>query len=76
MHAKRQLKMKARILVKGSWTLVGVVDSEGFLEEGEIYASCHEPRGTYLSGGTSSDFQIAYNASWRCTGMSPPVPLL
>ena len=37
MDALRSLKFKARIPLPGSWTLVGVADEDGVLQEGEIY---------------------------------------
>jgi hypothetical protein len=54
MHiAKRELKYRARIVVPGSWTLVGVADVHGVLREGEIYACVVEPHvgtKTWLEG--------------------------
>ncbi|KAG9002982.1 hypothetical protein FRB90_011273 [Tulasnella sp. 427] len=40
-HAQRELKYHARILVPGSWTVVGVADIHNQLEDGEIYACIH-----------------------------------
>ncbi|GAA5981898.1 hypothetical protein JCM11641_001935 [Rhodosporidiobolus odoratus] len=48
----RGLKFKARIPVKGSYTLVGVADEDGYVQEGEIYA-CIKEKGKktiYLKG--------------------------
>ena len=54
-HVLRELKHHARIPVPGpeSWTLVGVADIHGQLEEGEIFAcidSPNESRLIYLEG--------------------------
>lgn len=42
-EALRSLKFKARIPLPDSWTLVGVVDEDGVLEEGEVYARICRP---------------------------------
>ncbi|GAA6030286.1 hypothetical protein JCM8097_009029 [Rhodosporidiobolus ruineniae] len=50
--ALRSLKLKARIPVPGSYTLVGIADEDGYLKEGEIYA-CIKVKGklaVYISG--------------------------
>ncbi|KAI5478467.1 hypothetical protein MNV49_005108 [Pseudohyphozyma bogoriensis] len=52
VQALRTLKYNARIPLPGCWTLVGIADEDGFLEEGEIYV-CIARRGEqnlYLSG--------------------------
>ncbi|KAI0824259.1 RdRP-domain-containing protein [Trametes gibbosa] len=53
-HILRELKHKARIPVPNSWTLVGVADVQGYLEEGEIFVCIDSPeRGLrYLEGPT------------------------
>ncbi|BGP17969.1 hypothetical protein JCM10213v2_006017 [Rhodosporidiobolus nylandii] len=50
--ALRSLKFKARIPVPDSYTLVGVADEDGYLNEGEIYACIHaKGKSTvYISG--------------------------
>lgn len=51
-HILRDLKNSARIPVPNAWTLVGVADTHGFLEENEIFACIQKPDGsiTYLVG--------------------------
>ncbi|KAH9835627.1 RNA dependent RNA polymerase-domain-containing protein [Rhodofomes roseus] len=52
-HVLRELKHHARIPVPDGWTLVGVADSHGYLEEGEIFACVDAPSGhgvKYLEG--------------------------
>ncbi|KAI0374260.1 RdRP-domain-containing protein [Pilatotrama ljubarskyi] len=54
-HVLRELKHHARIPVPDSWTLVGVADVHGYLEEGEIFACVDSPNHTgliYLEGRT------------------------
>ncbi|KAH9857867.1 RdRP-domain-containing protein [Lenzites betulinus] len=52
-HVLRELKHKARIPVPGGWTLVGVADVHGYLEEGEIFVCIDSPEGVcYLEGRT------------------------
>ncbi|KAI0936237.1 hypothetical protein AcV5_004426 [Taiwanofungus camphoratus] len=54
-HVLRELKHHARIPVPDGWSLVGVADIHGFLEEGEIFACIHDPNETepiYLEGPT------------------------
>ncbi|KAK4703609.1 proteasome activator subunit 4, partial [Phenoliferia sp. Uapishka_3] len=51
-HALRDLKYRARIPVPDAWTLVGIADEDGYLQENEIYA-CIKRRGQttiYLEG--------------------------
>ncbi|KAF8640510.1 hypothetical protein AX17_000172 [Amanita inopinata Kibby_2008] len=51
-HVLRELRNHARIPVPGAWTLVGIADEHGFLQEGEIFA-CVKPRdehAIYLEG--------------------------
>ncbi|PCH33560.1 RdRP-domain-containing protein, partial [Wolfiporia cocos MD-104 SS10] len=54
-HVLRELKHHARIPVPGGWTLVGVADVHGWLQEGEIFA-CIDPQDhsglIYLEGLT------------------------
>ncbi|PCH33549.1 RdRP-domain-containing protein [Wolfiporia cocos MD-104 SS10] len=54
-HVLRELKHHARIPVPGGWTLVGVADVHGWLQEGEIFA-CIDPQDhsglIYLEGPT------------------------
>ncbi|KAI0757094.1 RdRP-domain-containing protein [Daedaleopsis nitida] len=54
-HVLRELKHHARIPVPGkhSWTLVGVADVYGYLEEGEVFVCVDSPKETeliYLEG--------------------------
>lgn len=52
VEALRSLKFCARIPVPDSWSLVGVLDEDGYLKEGEIYA-CIKRKGQrtiYLQG--------------------------
>jgi RNA-dependent RNA polymerase len=51
-HVLRDLKNNARIPIPNAWTLVGVADTHGFLEEKEIFACIKKPDGsiTYLEG--------------------------
>ncbi|KAF9450099.1 RNA-dependent RNA polymerase [Macrolepiota fuliginosa MF-IS2] len=51
-HVLRDLKNSARIPIPDAWTLVGVADTHGFLEENEIFACIKQPNGTvtYLEG--------------------------
>lgn len=51
-HVLRDLKNNARIPIPDAWTLVGVADTHGFLEEGEIFACVKKPGGEiiYLEG--------------------------
>lgn len=53
-HILRELKYHARIPVSGGWTLVGIADIHGQLNEGEIYACVQTPDGrdTYFEGPT------------------------
>ncbi|KAI0669992.1 RdRP-domain-containing protein [Trametes maxima] len=54
-HVLRELKHRARIPVPNGWTLVGVADVHGYLEEGEIFACIDAPDRTgliYLEGRT------------------------
>ncbi|EIW64750.1 RdRP-domain-containing protein [Trametes versicolor FP-101664 SS1] len=54
-HVLRELKHRARIPVPEGWTLVGVADVHGYLEEGEIFVCIDAPdRGglRYLEGRT------------------------
>lgn len=53
-HILRELKYHARIPVSGGWTLVGIADVHGQLDEGEIYACVRTPDGhdTYFEGPT------------------------
>jgi RNA-dependent RNA polymerase len=54
-HVLRELKQHARILIPGGWTLVGVADVHGFLQEGEIFACFRHPESgktVYLEGPT------------------------
>lgn len=47
-HVLREIKFRGRIAVPGSFTLIGVSDEWGCLEEGEIYATVRdERRGLY-----------------------------
>lgn len=78
-HVLRDVKNRAHIPVPGGWTLVGVADVHGYLEDGEIFACIipyegHEP--IYLEGPTMisrsptthpGDVQIA-----RAIGRPPP----
>lgn len=53
LHVLRDLKYKARIPIPGAWSLVGVLDEWGELEEGQIFASVREHVGgetQYISG--------------------------
>ncbi|KAI9062979.1 RdRP-domain-containing protein [Trametes sanguinea] len=52
-HVLRELKHHARIPVPDSWTLVGVADVHGYLQEGQIFACIDAPdsnRLIYLEG--------------------------
>ncbi|KAI0778083.1 RdRP-domain-containing protein [Trametes elegans] len=53
-HVMRELKHHARIPVPDSWTLVGVADVHGYLEEGEVFACIDSPKSEdgpiYLEG--------------------------
>ncbi len=52
-HILRDLKHHARIPVPDSWTLVGVADEWGGLDEGEVYVNINDPNGggsTWLEG--------------------------
>lgn len=54
-HVLRELKHHARIPVPDGWTLVGVADVHGFLEEGQIFACIIPTDGAapiYLEGPT------------------------
>lgn len=54
-HVLRELKHHARIPVPDGWTLVGVADVHGFLQEGEIFAcvmSSEYDQPLYLEGPT------------------------
>ncbi|CCM00938.1 uncharacterized protein FIBRA_02985 [Fibroporia radiculosa] len=54
-HVLRELKHHARIPVPDGWTLVGVADVHGFLNEGEIFACVHPQDSSvpiYLEGPT------------------------
>ncbi|KAI0651763.1 RdRP-domain-containing protein [Trametes meyenii] len=54
-HVLRELKHRARIPVPNGWTLVGVADVHGYLEEGEIFACIDAPDRTgliFLEGRT------------------------
>ncbi|KAJ7226071.1 RdRP-domain-containing protein [Mycena pura] len=44
MHILREIKHRAHILIPGSYTLIGVADEWGCLEEGEIYATVVDHR--------------------------------
>jgi RNA-dependent RNA polymerase len=44
IHILREIKHRARILIPGSVTLIGVSDEWNCLEEGEIYARIYDPR--------------------------------
>lgn len=51
-EALREIKFRARIPLPDCWTLVGIADESGFLEEGEVYA-CVQRKGEtpiYLRG--------------------------
>jgi RNA-dependent RNA polymerase len=52
-HVLRDLKQRARIPIPGGWTLVGVADVHGFLENGQIFACIKDPsthKTIYLEG--------------------------
>lgn len=54
-HVLRDLKYRARIPVPGGYSLVGVADVHGYLEEGEIFACVSSQEGDepiYLEGPT------------------------
>ncbi|KAF9821946.1 hypothetical protein IEO21_00376 [Rhodonia placenta] len=54
-HVLRELKHHARIPLPDGWTLVGVADVHGYLEEGEIFACVDSPdllEPIYLEGPT------------------------
>ncbi|EIN05637.1 RdRP-domain-containing protein [Punctularia strigosozonata HHB-11173 SS5] len=78
-HVLRELKHHARIPVPDSWTLVGIADIHGVLEEGEVFACVQPPQGgqrVYLEGNVMvtrspvahpGDVQMA-----RAIGRPPP----
>lgn len=44
IHILRDIKHRAHVFVPGSYTLIGVADAWDCLQEGEVYATVHDPK--------------------------------
>src|ERR1700737_2069186 len=64
LHALNQIKYKTRVPVDNSWTLMGVMDEFGYLEEGQIYVSLKDESSRtvrFLEGDTMVTRMPAYH---------------